>query len=193
LHRGFHTMRLSSRIPAVSLLALLALLALGGSAAATQVVPMSADDLARDASLVVRGQVTGVRSYWNDAHTRILTEAAVTVSSPYKGAAPASVRVVQMGGVVDNVRMTVAGSLEWTAGEDVLLFLQPSLPGRWRVAGFTQGKYTIERDPAGVEYAVSAGIAGTGTAAEKAAAAPARLPLDRFLAQVGPALSEGGR
>jgi len=184
-------MPLHSRFPAGILLALLALC---GRATATQVVPMSADELARNASLVVRGQVTGVRSYWNDAHTRILTEAAVTVSSPYKGAAPSSVRIVQMGGVAGDVRMSVAGALEWTPGEDVLLFLEPSLPGRWRVAGFTQGKYMIERDPAnGVEYVVSVGLAGVELVGDKSAAGATRLPLDRFLAQVRPALNEGGR
>jgi hypothetical protein len=48
---------------------------------------------------------------------------------------------------VDNVRMTVHGALQWSEGEEVVLFLEPFDAGRYQVSGFTQGKFVVERDP----------------------------------------------
>jgi hypothetical protein len=114
---------------------------------ATQVIQRTPQQLAQESQLVVDGKVSSVRSYWNDDHSRIFTEAVVTVGSTYKGGASPSVRVVQLGGVVGNVRMTAHGALQWKKGEEVLLFLEPSEPGAFQVAGFSQGMYLIERDP----------------------------------------------
>ena len=114
---------------------------------ATQVIPRTPQQLAKESQLVVDGKVASVRSYWNDDHSRILTEAVVTVGSTYKGGESPSVRVVQLGGVVGNVRMTAHGALQWKKGEEVLLFLEPSAPGAFQIAGFSQGMYLIERDP----------------------------------------------
>jgi len=114
---------------------------------ATQVIQKSPKELAQASQLVVDGTVQSVRSYWNDDHSKIFTEALVDVASTHKGAAAQSVRVVQLGGVVGNVRMTAHGALQWKRGEEVLLFLEPATPGAFQVAGFSQGKYLIERDP----------------------------------------------
>ena len=43
--------------------------------------------------------------------------------------------------------MTVPGALQWRADEEVLLFLEPYKAGAYHVAGFSQGKFKIERDP----------------------------------------------
>jgi LysM repeat protein len=114
---------------------------------ATQVIQKSPKELAQASPLVVDGKVQSVRSYWNDDHSKIFTEALVAVASTHKGAAAPSVRVVQPGGVVGNVRMTAHGALQWKKGEEVLLFLEPATPGAFQVAGFSQGKFLIERDP----------------------------------------------
>ncbi|HXV12571.1 MAG TPA: hypothetical protein VEC56_00060 [Candidatus Krumholzibacteria bacterium] len=113
---------------------------------ATQVIQRSPKELAQESQLVVDGKVSSVRSYWNEDQSKIFTEAVVTVGSTYKGGAAQTVRVVQIGGVVGNVRMTAHGALQWKKGEEVLLFLEPSVPGAFQVAGFSQGKYMIERD-----------------------------------------------
>ena len=78
---------------------------------ATQVIQRTPQQLAKESHLVVDGKVSSVRSYWNDDHSKILTEAVVTVGSTYKGGTSPSVRVVQLGGVVGNVRMTAHGAL----------------------------------------------------------------------------------
>ena len=79
-----------------------------------------------DATLVVQGVVSGVRSYWNQDRSKIFTETTIAVAATHKGQNQGVVRVTQLGGVVGNVRMSVAGSLGWSNGEEVLLFLETS-------------------------------------------------------------------
>ncbi|RKZ14616.1 hypothetical protein DRQ53_11125 [bacterium] len=131
------------------------------AATATQVQYLPLQTLGTESPLVVRASVREVRSFWNDAHTRILTETTVRVSESYKGAPAGELRIVQMGGEIDGVRMTVAGALSWRQGEDVVLFLEDSLPGRYRVAGFSQGKFEVQRDPqTGEEMVLQAPLGG---------------------------------
>ena len=120
------------------------------------------------------------------------TEVSVRVSERYKGAAPAEVRIVQMGGVLDGVRMTVAGALEWAPGEEVVVFLEDSLPGRYRVAGFTQGKFAVQRDPnTGEEYVVQAGLGNVELVGATRALAPGRMPLSELITEALPEFRGG--
>lgn len=153
------------------------------AAVATQVVRRTPQELAQESALIVDGTVTGVRSYWNDDHSKIFTEATVAVGSTYKGRGGNTLRIVQPGGVVGNVRMTAHGALGWSRGEEVLLFLEPSLPGAFQVAGFSQGKYAIERDArtgkAFVQQALPADVAAAPAQAQ-------RLTIEQFINQVLP-------
>lgn len=153
-------------------------------ALATQVIQRTPQQLAEESTLIVDGTVTGVRSYWNESRTKILTEATVSVAATHKGAGTGAVRIVQLGGVVGNIRQTAHGAVQWTRGEQVLLFLEPSVPGAYQVAGFSQGKFAVERDPrTGRTY-----VQGATSASESAtSAAPGRAgkqTLDQFLNQV---------
>jgi hypothetical protein len=148
------------------------------SSFATQVIQRTPQELAQESELVVDGKVASVRSYWNDDRSKIFTEAVVTVGSIYKGASAQSVRVVQLGGVVGNVRMTAHGALQWKKGEEVLLFLEPSVPGAFQVAGFSQGMYMIERDPrTGKTFVKYAAPAATEDAKATATGAQASAPV----------------
>jgi len=136
---------MSRKLVAVSVALLLAA-TLIPVAQATQVIQRTPQELARESSLIVDGRVASVRSFWNEDHTRILTETTVTVAATHKGTGATTVRVLQPGGVVGNVRQTAHGALAWSRGEEVLLFLEPATPGTWQVSGFSQGKYAVERD-----------------------------------------------
>ncbi|MCK5406938.1 MAG: hypothetical protein KAJ37_05775 [Candidatus Krumholzibacteria bacterium] len=124
----------------------LALTLVAPLARATQVLYRTPQQLGTESALVVSGKVTQVRSYWNESRTKILTEARVAVDESYKGVAGNTVRVVQLGGVVGHVRMSVHGALSWRPGEEVLLFLEPLKGGDWQVSGFSQGKFRVVRD-----------------------------------------------
>jgi len=157
---------------------------------ATQVLYRSPQDLGRESALVVQGRVTGVQSYWNETGSKIFTEAQVAVDESYKGEKPGTVRVLQLGGVVGHVKMTVAGSLAWTPGEEVLLFLEPSTAGAYQVSGFSQGKFTVERVPGtGLPYISRPALEGADVlrASGGESAGPdtgvARMPLERFVTE----------
>ncbi len=166
------------------------LLFVATAAGATQIIYKSPRDLGSEATLVVDGQVTGVRSYWNAAGTGILTETTVAVGSTYKGEKAGVVRVVQAGGTVGHVRTTVAGALSWQVGEDVVLFLEPGMDNGYQVAGFSQGKFTIEHDPAsktsfvrapdlsGVQVVSAPGVAPASPPAELK-----KMSIDEFINQ----------
>ena len=117
-------------------------------ALSTQIEYRSPRELGRESSLVVRGRVAAVRSFWNETRTKVFTETTVIVDETYKGARASSVSVRQLGGVVGNVRVTVDGAPMWRQDEEVLLFLEPFDASTYQVAGFSQGKLGIDRDPA---------------------------------------------
>ena len=167
---------------------ILAQIAFFGVSAATQIVYQSLDQLGANASAVVVGKVAAVRSYWNEDHTKIFTETTVTVDESFKGQPGASVRVVQLGGTVDNVQVTAHGALQWKPEEEIVLFLEPAADGAFQVSGFSQGKFQVERDPrTGAAYVMRPALAGAefvGTPDDKAAVEEVdRTPLQDFMAE----------
>ncbi len=167
----------------------LALLTAASAAQATQIIYQTPEQMGQEATLVVRGVVSHVQSFWNETHTKIFTETVVAVDETYKGRVARTARLVQMGGVVGNVRVHVHGALSWRAGEEVLLFLEPDKRGSLRVTGFSQGKFDIERDPAtgemfitrpALEAVAGAGASGAQGAIE-GAGGTAKVRLGEFL------------
>ena len=137
------------------LLVLAFLLLAAAPADATQILARTPEQLGDDAQLVVRGSVLEVHSFWSPDKTKVLTEVIVAVEEDFKGDSPATVRLLQLGGVVDNVRVTVSGALQWRLDEEVLLFLQPYTRDSYQVSGFSQGKFQIHRDARTDEIYVS--------------------------------------
>ena len=161
-------------------------------ALATQIIQQSPQQLAQESALIVDGKVSGVRSYWNEDHSKILTETTVVVGATHKGTGASTVRVLQLGGVVGNVRQTAHGALSWKRGEEVLLFLEPATAGTYQVAGFSQGKYAIERDARTGKAFVRQDMPSDGganapaTSSGAAASRTGNPTLEQFLNQVLP-------
>ena len=132
------------RIISISILTLIIFVSVAG---ATQVLYQTLDQLGQNASAVVQGTVIDLRSYWNDNHTKIFTETTITVDEVFKGQPGGVVKVVQLGGTVDNIRVTAHGALRWKQGEEIVLFLEDTSTDAYQVSGFSQGKFQIERDP----------------------------------------------
>lgn len=181
---------MNSRVPVLAFL-VLTILSAASQIRATQVLYRTPQQLGAQSSLVVRGRVAEVRSFWNGKRTKIFTETTVIVEETYKGGRSAAVRVVQLGGIVDNVKVTVAGALRWAPEEEVLLFLEPYTAGTYQVSGFSQGKFRVDRDPLTkqpfVTQPAADGIQLVGGTPRGDAPARAsrieRVPLERFVNQ----------
>jgi hypothetical protein len=155
---------------------------------ATQLQLMTAREMAERSERIVAGTVTRVESFWNEKHTKIYTRTTIAVDETYKGTRGGTVDILQLGGVVGNVRVTVDGAIAWKKDEEVLLFLEPYVQGTYQVTGLSQGKFEIERDPETGERFVSReaieGVEIVGLAAEgEDARGPGarRISLERFV------------
>ena len=176
-----------------------ALLLLAASAEATTLRALDTRSLTRESSDIVIGAVTGVRSYWNDAHTRILTDVSVDVRETLAGGTATRLTLTQYGGEVDGVRVSVPGAPLFVPGEEALLFVWRDATGRAQVNGLAQGKFDIERDAATGERLVQRGVPGfavrdvrTLRPLRQQEAAP-RLRLDDLVREIHAALREADR
>lgn len=124
---------------------LVALCALRASAVfATSVPSLSFEELTDHSEAVVSGHVNRSWSEWDTAHRFIWTHHVIAVSGTHKGSALQSVTVSELGGIVGGLGQSVAGSVSFAAGEDVVLFLQRMPNGLLRTTGWGQGKYRVD-------------------------------------------------
>jgi len=166
----------------------IAVMLLATAAGATQVLYRSVAQLGQQSSSVVRGQVSSVQSFWNANRTKIFTETVITVDENYKGNTTGTVSVLQLGGTVDNVKVSVHGALRWTPGEEVVVFLEPYQEGKFHVTGFSQGKFNVERDPRTNEAFITRPALGgaklVGTPDSDVTTTQfTKVPLERFISQ----------
>jgi hypothetical protein len=155
---------------------------------ATQVLYRTPQQLGGQSELVIRGRVESSESYWNEQHTKIFTRTRIAVDEAYKGIAPATVDIVQLGGIVGSMKVTVHGALRWRVGDEVLLFAEAYDAESYRVSGFSQGRFSVERDlktgEAFIRTPRMEGVKLLGAPPEGEARTEARgVPLDEFVAQ----------
>ncbi len=129
---------------ALSLIALL-LIVSAMPLSASQFIDQSFDQVARDASFVVRGSVVDTWSAWNDTHDVIFTYATVRVSRYFgERTGPDTLVVREVGGTVDGYTQEAIGFPAIRRGENVVLFLS-----EWenstdlRIHAYNQGKYLV--------------------------------------------------
>jgi hypothetical protein len=136
--------------------ALAALSARVGLAQAAQTYPgpPTIEQLARQADLVVVGEVTATAGEWDAARTRIYTRVHLRPREVLKGAVGSPLSFTRLGGQVGDRVSAVGGAASFDAGEQVLVFLARQPGGDWRLSDLIHGKFSIERDAAtGREYA----------------------------------------
>jgi hypothetical protein len=128
-------------------------------AAATSVIPLSFEELVDHSESIVSGEVTRSWADWDAERKFIWTHYEVAVSAVHKGTPEPMVVVSEVGGVVGDRAMTVAGTVTYRAGEKVLIFLTRVPNGYLRTTGWGQGKYAV--DGKGILHAGSSLRAGT--------------------------------
>jgi hypothetical protein len=136
-------------------------------------------ELARNAELVVVGEVVDTRGEWNGTRRTIITRIDFRVDEVLKGdAGPGVLQLVQPGGQVGDVVAAVGDAPSFDVGERALLFLSRRPDGLLRVAHLYMGKFTLEHDVAvGVTVAVRR-LPGSGEVLD-------RIPLDEIRRIVG--------
>lgn len=135
------------RIPTILTVLVLGLFVL--PARATVVVDLPLPEHSRRASLVVRGTVEEQHSDWEPEHRRIATFTKIRVLETLSGAAqPSSLIVIrQPGGVVGEVGQHVAGTAQFTVGEEVVVLLEPHRQAttEYTLVALAASKYAVKR------------------------------------------------
>ncbi len=113
-------------------------------AQATTIPHLPPDQLTAQADVAIQGTVLRTWSEWDTAHKYIWTRSEIQVKRVYKGVPGKVVVVNEPGGVAEGRGMQVAGSVQYTAGESVVVFLKDYPGTGYRTLGWGQGKYSID-------------------------------------------------
>jgi hypothetical protein len=104
---------------------------------------MSLEEKVKNADMILVGTVSSVQSSWEKAESgkRIITRVRLSVCCYAKGAAGKELEIAVPGGVVDGIKQVNSDLPEFSAGEEVLLFLagRPA-----HLMGGGEGKYLIK-------------------------------------------------
>src|SRR5271165_4774246 len=107
-------------------------------AGATSVPQFSFEELVDHSNFIVSGQVIRAWTDWDSEHKVIWTHYEVSVSATHKGSPASSAVVSEAGGAVGGLRMTIAGTVTYQPGEQVLMFLTRMPNGYLRTTGWGQ-------------------------------------------------------
>jgi hypothetical protein len=129
---------------------LLALSAPHFSTAATTIERMSLEKMSQTAPVIVRARCIENSTGWDAGE--IWTFTSMQVEEIWKGSAPARILVRLLGGRVGDITSSVSGIPRFRAGEEVVLFLEPTVRGDFSVVSWQQGTFRVSRNsPFGTE------------------------------------------
>jgi hypothetical protein len=177
----------------IKMLILVTLAALCFTAAlrATTLARLSLDQLAAAADSVARVRCVAAESRWENG--AIWTVTTFDVVDTMKGNLPAQVKVRLPGGRVGHLSATVDGTPKFNPGAEAIIFLEPSRPGAYSVAGWVEGTFRITRDPRTTRETVtqdSSAIEVFDTATRSfITEGVRRMPVEQFRARVATAIA----
>ena len=134
--------------------ALVVALALGGlafqaaPAAASIVQALELPDLVQKADHIAVVDVVSLRSEWDAKHEQIFSTVDLKVVERWKGPgqpAEGHLTIIQPGGTVGDLTMTVTGLTSFTPGERAVVFLRGNADNA-RLLGLSQGKRPMQFD-----------------------------------------------
>jgi len=118
---------------------------------ATLLRAMSLAELTSSADRIVVGTVLSVKAAWDPTHRKIFSTIEIDIEESWKGPADVQrVTLVQPGGSVGDIEMTVQGMPSFSTRERSLLFLQGRQ--RFQVVGMGQGKRSLAWDGASKQW-----------------------------------------
>ncbi|MDB4982089.1 MAG: hypothetical protein JWM82_2841 [Myxococcales bacterium] len=136
-------------------------LALSGAlpARASLIVALDTPAMVERSDHIAVVDVASVAAAWDDKHERILTTIALDVVEVWKGPMTPAARltIVQPGGTVGDMQMTVFGMTRFSPGERALVFLRgTTAAANLNVVGMAQGKRLLTREAATGKWMVRA-------------------------------------
>jgi hypothetical protein len=132
------------RLPRLQFLLIAGIAGMASAPQASMLRAMSLAELVTAADQIVVAKVVSVNAAWDPAHRKILSSIEVEIEESWKGAANGFVTIVQPGGTVGEIEMTVHGMPKFTVGDRSLLFLQGR--ARFQVVGMSQGERPLSWD-----------------------------------------------
>jgi len=170
---------------------ILSLCGLHFQGAATQMRPLSIEQLTQKAQLVLRGTVSS-KTCQRDPEGRIYTRIELQVQDAWKGSPKANpFSFVQGGGVLGEQQVNVAGQEEFTPGEEVVVFLVLNAREEGVIVGISQGKFRVATDPVSGQQHVSNLFHGARSSVAEGSASPPKRPL--WLTDLKRQVQGGGR
>lgn len=125
--------------------ALVALAVSGAPVSATVVIPTEFKEIVSDASLIVRGHITDVRSVVVP-NTGIESIGTIAVDATLKGQPEAFVSIHVPGGEIGRDRFFMVGAPRLTVGENAVFFLKRGADNLWRPVGLTMGIFRMQSE-----------------------------------------------
>jgi len=116
-------------------------------AQASQMVPLTIEQLTHKAQIVVQGIVLG-KQCRRDSAGRIYTRLELRVDDVWKGKVPRNpLVVVHGGGKLGRTTAVVTGQVEYEVGEEVVAFVVLNPDGEAVTLGLAQGKFRVWTEP----------------------------------------------
>jgi hypothetical protein len=117
---------------------------------------LSIQAMTDQSDLIAIGTCVDTQSVWVDR--TLVTLTTISVGETLKGAEQGTITVALPGGIDAHrkfpIAMTYPGAPQITPGEDLFLFLiaDEQTAGRYKVTGFSQGKFSIGKDERGEHF-----------------------------------------
>lgn len=106
---------------------------------------LTLDQMALQATTIVRGRVTGCAG--EARGSVIYTRCAVAVTETWKGAARSKVEFIIPGGRVRSASQTFTGTPKFNANDQLVLFLWAGRSGVLQIIGLSQGIFDVTLSP----------------------------------------------
>lgn len=139
------------RVPTIAmhlrnfLIFVLAALTMGASGALAAVFPrLTAEELVAQSQVILVGEIARSWAAWDPDHNYIWTHYSVSLTDRLRGSAGTTFTISEPGGSLDGVNQQVSGSVSYSVGETVALFLYQTPIGYWRSVGGPQGKFIVD-------------------------------------------------
>jgi len=136
------------------LLGLACLVASWASIQATTLQQLTLDDMIRQSTAIVRGQVQP--TYSDLRGSVIYTHYKVQVSEVLKGTVVANIDLAVPGGAIASRTQIFAGAPSLATGQEYVLFLWASKSGLTQVIGLSQGLFAVTTNSSGAPMVVRA-------------------------------------